>query len=115
MLTRDQILAATDLPTAQVDVPEWGGSVLVRTMTAGQRDRFEASVQGKRIEDIRATLAALTICGEDGSLLFSAEDVAALAGKSALALNRVFETAGRLNGILPGDVEELEKNYEGAR
>ncbi len=44
MLSRDQILGASDLPTETVDVPEWGGQVIVRSMTGAERDRFELSL-----------------------------------------------------------------------
>jgi hypothetical protein len=40
-LTKDEILEAADLSTKAVDVPEWGGSVNVRTMTGADRDAFE--------------------------------------------------------------------------
>ena len=43
-LTKDQILEANDLQSESVTVPEWGGDVLVRTMTGADRDAFEASM-----------------------------------------------------------------------
>ena len=44
MLTKDQILKSDDLPSEEVSVPEWGGSVMVRSMTGYERDQFEQSV-----------------------------------------------------------------------
>lgn len=39
-------------------------------------------------------------------------DVKALGRKSALALNRVFEVAQRINGLTEEDMEELAGNLE---
>ena len=51
-LTRDQILAVSDIQTEEVHVPEWGGTVLVRGLTGAERDEFEAGMatpQGNRV------------------------------------------------------------------
>lgn len=118
-LTREQILGAEDLETEVVDVPEWGGQVLVRGMTGTERDAFEASIvemRGKQsrvdMRNIRAKLVAKSIVDEEGKLLFSDADVRALGQKSASALDRVFTAAQRVSGISDTDVEELAKNSE---
>lgn len=64
------------------------------------------------MKNLRAKLVALTIVDEEGNRIFSQQDVNLLGKKSALALNRVFEVAQRLNGLKPEDVEELTKNSE---
>lgn len=110
MSTREQILAIDDVQVVPVAVPEWGMTVHVRSMTAGDRDRFEASMQGKALNDIRAKLAVATVCDADGTRVFNPDDVAALSAKSAAALSRLFNAAAQLNHLLPGDVEALEKN-----
>jgi hypothetical protein len=106
-LTRDQILEVADLRSEAVDVPEWGGSVLVRTMTGFDRDAFESSMMtvasdGSRKPDmtnLRAKLVALTLVDEANSRLFDVADIPRLALKSAAALERVFDVAQRINGI----------------
>lgn len=110
-LTRSAILAAQDLPLKEVQVPEWGGAVYVRMMTAGERDAFEASQgQGNPHRDLRARLAVATVCDSCGSALFTAEDVPALTAKSGRALDRIFAAAAKHNGITAADVEDLRKN-----
>jgi hypothetical protein len=108
-LSRDAILAASDLDKASVDVPEWGGSVNVRQMTAADRDAYEAecypidTATGKasiRRDNIRARLLARTVCSDDGNLLFTFADVEALGAKSSAALERVYVEAKRINGML---------------
>lgn len=122
MLTKDQILKADDLATETVPVPEWGGEVLVRTMTGEERDRWESSITSKRGDDIkvnmvnlRARLCAETIVGDDGELLFTKEDIDVLGKKSAKALDRIFGVAQSLNGLGKNDLKELAKNSEAAR
>lgn len=122
ILTKDEILSAQDIKTEEVEVIEWGGSVLVRGLTALERDRFEASVisqHGKsvkvKMEGARAKLASLTIVDEDGKRIFSQADLAKLSGKSAGALNRVYNVAARLSGITDEDLEEITQDFEGGQ
>jgi hypothetical protein len=111
-LTRDQILQAADVgPLVAVDLPEWGGTAHVRVMTGTQRDRFEAAFALDKA-NVRARLAAYTLCDEAGQPLFAEADVAALGERSSLALDRVFAAAMKLNGIGKPDVDALEKNSE---
>ena len=115
MLTRDQILAANDTPTQTVLVPEWGGSVTVRTMSARDRDALEfaaiaAREDGGTVDNVRARYAAACIVDDKGAQLFTDEDIALLGNKSGAALDRVYQAIAELNRIMPGDIEELAKN-----
>jgi len=116
-LSRDQILSAGDVTIEEVQVPEWGGSVYVRSLNGRARDRFESSrfkLKGDKVEMIhdntRAVLLSLSLCDEAGTLLFSEADVAALGEKNAAAMDRCFEVAQRLSGLRNKDVEEKLKN-----
>jgi len=117
LLTKQDILNARDLATEDIDVPEWGGTVRVRTLTGRERDLFEASLttgEGKKrkvdLANIRAKLVAMCIVDETGAREFEDTEIAALGAKSAAALDRVFSACQRLNGLSSQDVEELEKN-----
>ena len=117
-LTAEAILGADDLPSIRVEVPEWGGHLFVRSMTAGERDLWEAWLldsdeargKGEKVDTIRATLVALTAVNGAGERMFTAEQMPALAKKSAKAMDRVFERARALNAMSAADIEELEKN-----
>tara|TARA_R110002020_G_scaffold273792_1_gene488961 strand:+ start:7857 stop:8204 length:348 start_codon:yes stop_codon:yes gene_type:complete len=115
MLSKDAILKADDLPKELVDVPEWGGSVYVRTLRGNERDNFEQSLVGKKqktsLENVRARFAVLTICDESCTRLFTDADAKALGEKSAAALDRVFAVAQRLNGFSEKDASELSQNF----
>lgn len=115
LLSRDQILKVRDIEIEKVEVPEWGGHVYVKTMSGKERDLFEVNqVIGESAEDkygdIRARMAAMTICNEKGELLFDYNDIMALGKKSVAALNRVFSVAQRLSRLKNVDVEEMSKN-----
>lgn len=118
MLSKSDILAAADLKTETVDVPEWGGSVVVRTMTGADRGAFEAAVMmidasGKRQPDMRnmrAKLCVATVIDEAGNRLFDESDIGELQNKSSAALDAVFKAAQRLNGMAPESLEDAEKN-----
>ncbi|WP_299195759.1 hypothetical protein [uncultured Amphritea sp.] len=114
LLTRDQILAADDHKTEVVPVPEWGGEVMVGTMSGTARDKLEASVIGKNgganLTNARAKYLAACVVDEAGNLMFSEKDITKLGSKSVAALDRVFEVAQRLNRITDADLEDLAKN-----
>lgn len=116
-LTRDQIMSIDDLPTETVEVPEWGGSVIVRGLTAAERDDYELSSVQQRGKDrvvnlanLRARLVARSVVNEAGQRLFSDEDAELLGRKSGRAIERIFPTAQRLSGLSKKAVEEIAGN-----
>ena len=122
LLTKSAILAANDLKTQDVDVPEWGGAVRVRAFSGRERDAFEASMvrgDGKDrkvdLTNMRARLVALSVVDEAGQRVFTDEEVDLLGAKSGAALDRVFAVAQELNGLSGADVEALAKNSSAAQ
>ena len=114
------ILDSDDLKIEKVAVPEWpkvNGHLYVKVMTGTARDAFESAFVkgGSVLINVRAKLAARTLCDSDGKLVFTDADIPALGQKSAAALDRVFASAQRLNGIGEADVEALAKNSEAAQ
>lgn len=118
-LSREEILGADDIQYRTVEVPEWGGSVRIQTLTGEDRDEYETSLvrfdadSGKAeaaVDNLRCKLLVACIVDEHGKRQFSASDVAALGKKSGAALDRVFDAAKKLNRIGEEEVEELVKN-----
>lgn len=103
ILNREQIAAAQDLKHEDVPVPEWGGDVRVRVMTGVEREAFGASLIGPNgkpdMKNYKLGLVATCMVGEDGRPLFGLDEVQFLGEKSAVALERVFDVAQRLNGV----------------
>jgi len=119
LLTKQQIVDANDLETVEVNVPQWGGSVLVRALTAKQRGQLMSTLidqtkDGRtlRLQDLQARLCAMSIVDGQGKRFFSDNELAALGAKSSAALQRVFEAAQRLSGLSDEQVGELSKNSD---
>lgn len=121
-LSKDQILAAEDIPTKDVEVPEWGGSVRMRGLTGSERDAYESSLfqqRGEkrilRTENARARLVAMCIVDEDGERMFSDAEAKDLGRKSGKVLDRLFDEARKLSGLTAEDVEELAEGFDSAQ
>ncbi len=117
VLGKDGILGAEDLITEAVEVEEWGGWVLIRTLTGRERDRLEADIltgrngkAGVNLDNVRAKMVVATAVDDDGKQLFTLGDVVKLGEKSGTALSKVATVAQRLAGLSTTDVEELAKN-----
>ena len=121
--SRDMILSIDDLKTEDVEVPEWGVTVRVREMTGSERGLFEKTISKVSTrpdgttnvemdaQNIRVQLCAMTMVDEEGKRLFGDTELKALGGKSAKAIQRVFDVASRLSGISDDSVEdEMEKS-----
>lgn len=130
-LSGDDILAADDLETREVEVPEWKGTVLIRALSGKERDAYEAScmierpaiaADGKRIPgqmtmhrsllNIRAKLVGRALVGPDGKRLYKDTEIAALGEKSGAVLDRLFDIAAEMAGLTAADVEALENFSE---
>lgn len=111
-LSRDAILSCSDLRKTEVPVPEWGGSVYVRVLSGAEKDKLEGYLKEHPHENVRAFIAAGSICDDSGCLLFSVGDLDALGNKSASALDRVYLAALEINAITEAEVDTLEKKSE---
>ena len=102
-LTRDQILSAEDLPTEDVDVPEWGGHLLLRVMPGIDREEFEGSVSedrdDKSTREFRTKLVAFCAVDDKGERLFTLEHVEKLGKKNGKVLDRLADICLRINGM----------------
>jgi hypothetical protein len=118
-LSKEDILKAEDLTTEEVDVPEWGGSVLVRGMTGRERDALEVSMRDERtgqrrpdaLANIRSKIVARCVVDDEGVRLFADADIAALGEKSAAATDRLFDVASRLSGMSDDDQEKMTRDF----
>jgi hypothetical protein len=117
VLTRKAILEARDLPLETVEVPEWGGEVMVRALTGEEKDNVEANAiefvgteQTLKLEGMRVKVVMLGAVDEEGERLFTEQDVIALGKKNSVALDRVFAVIQRMSGLDAKAVERARKN-----
>lgn len=124
-LTAAQIDQAKDLgDLVPVDVPEWGGRVYVRVMTAAERDEFERENLNLRdlgdqdsprvavMRNLRARLVAKVLCNAKGERLYPdfLEGARKIGGRKAAVVERLFKIASELNVLTEGDVETTAGN-----
>jgi hypothetical protein len=120
-LSKDDIFKAEDLPTRDVEVPEWGGIVRVRALSGSDRDEYDASMLRAqpdgtvlRVPGSRAKLVSLCIVKDNGDPMFSVGDIGRLAQKSATALDRVVAAIVDLSALSDETAAELEGNSDAA-
>lgn len=117
-LSREAIFAANDYKVEVVDVPEWGGQVKVKGLTGRERDEFEAGMFVRRgremvrdTANLRARLVVLCALDEAGNPLFQREDVKELGEKAGAPLDRIYEAAAKLSGIMESDLEDKIEDF----
>ena len=114
-MTGKDILELDDRQYEDVEVPEWHRAIRIRSLSLGDRLRVEALTPAGASGDVwllfQTTVVQLSATNGDGNLLFTADDVPALADKNPLAINRIFWAAIRINKMRAEDVEELQRNF----
>ena len=114
-LTRDQIAARMRPSVRRVESKELGGAIYLRELTAGERDRFQASCfvdngAGRKpnLIDANARLVAMVWVDADGAPLgYSAEEIARMRGD---LVGRIADLAVEMNGLGARAVEDARGN-----
>ena len=118
ILGLDEILGSP-LKLRTIEVPEWGGSIILREMSGRDREAFEEAVISMNGSDpqaskgnLRAWLISLAMVDEEGNRMFAdGKDVAALGDTSSTALIDICEEIKEMNGIGDQEVDELVKDF----
>lgn len=104
VLSRDAINAVAKTAPVEFNVPEWGGSVLLRYLPASAKDSYEmwaADIQKrlglKAVKDFRSKLVALCLVDADGKRLFGDDHITELAKQPAFIVDRLYKECERMN------------------
>ncbi len=116
-LSKSQIQSVDDLAREEVPIPEWKGSVLVQSLTAAQRDRWDQQItelgaENEPIENIRAAFAVIVCVDDDGQPMFKTEDIDWLGKKNGAALDRIWDVGRRISGMGRRSLEDAKGNSE---
>ncbi len=111
-LNREQIIGAADRQYVEVDVPEWGGTVRLRSLDAEQALHQEVLVKKRNAGDLKinplAAILSVSIVDASGTPLFNDKDMNELGKKSPAILIRLVKAVNTLNKLeedVSGDSE----------
>ena len=137
-LTLDQIKGSKDINFADVPIPEWDGTVRIKSLTAAERAQFEAKLmtiqQRMRIggakksdeeqyatvnfhaHEARVLLVTLSIVDEHGNRMFDADEAGLklVGSKGDGPIRRIYDAATKLNGMDSEAQKELAGESDAA-
>ena len=114
-LSREDILKIDDHATERLMVEDWHcngqpGEVLIRRITAAERDDIEAMAQRMELQNYRAKCCLLFLSDADGKPLLKRGDLTALGTKSGSALDCIHSAGVKFNRMGPAARDDAEKN-----
>lgn len=89
------------------------GTVYIKTMTASEREGLENKFAEEADKNgIRALVFIFSVCEEDGTLVFSVEDLEQVKALPSKIVGDVFDKSDELNSIVPKEkaIVEAVKN-----
>lgn len=96
-LSKDAIATAQDALTRVLEVPEWGGSVKIKTPSALDLETFTKAQLAGNYMQAQIELCAAAIVDEQGNRLFVTDEDKLLLGKKAMdVLKRVHDAINDL-------------------
>jgi len=119
ILTKGQISAADDRKIVELEIPEWGGSIRIREMSAADRIALAILVGGEEVPKnavlgLMTEIAARSIVDEKGDAMYTKEEADELfSAKSYAPLERIVGEARKLSVLSSEAVEEERKNSPG--
>lgn len=106
------VLGAQDVTFETVRVPEWGGSVRVRSLTGAERDKIVRADKPDGPAFYARVIAASLVDDEGENIGLDAGVPRQLAAKNAGALLRVWRVCQRLSGMGDNAVEEASEELK---
>ena len=121
-LSRKQIVSTQGLLTTEVEVPEWGGKVLVRELTAIEATDFglkavaggafisrggaRDSLQISELVNMYPRIIAMCVVDDSLAPILSEDDIRALSARSVVPIQRIIEEVFLLSGLSDDEDEE---------
>lgn len=108
-----QIQQTQDIHAMQVEVPEWGMTCFIKTLSRAEHDQWEVvltSTPDDKRGDIRIALVGLCLCDENGNRIVPDDKFAELGTKHFKAIERLYEAAVKHNSLGNDAVEDAKKN-----
>lgn len=120
-LGRDTILGHNSLETAEVECPEWGGTILCRALSGRERGIVEGLFLHAQqtdfnhrsladLGDVKTRTVLMAAIDEDGDRLFTNSDLDKLGALSAAPIDRIAAKVLGMSGVGDAEMEELESS-----
>lgn len=107
---RETIKSVNDHKSERVEVPEWGVTIFLRSLTGRQRDQFEQDAAKGKVDNARARVVVGAAYDEHGQPVFVPGDADWLAEKNAQVLDRLAEKVLAMSGITAPAAKSAEGN-----
>jgi hypothetical protein len=109
-LTKEQILGVEDRVLREIQVPEWGGSVWIRSLTVEEQIAFgEESSASEGTEHMTTVSLSFWVVNDKGDRMFSIEEAKALMKKNGAAVQRLFQAGLEINNPVSNRAVEAER------
>ena len=113
----DELKSVDDRERKTIYVERWEKNVLMRALSAGERENFETELirhkdHPDKLKGTRARLLATVLINEDGSPLIPDKNIAVLQARHAKVIADLFEDCIAMNAMTKEEVEGIEENSE---
>lgn len=116
ILTKTQILSVVDSELRKIEVPEWGGEVMIRAMSLKEKDVLDRLFDKPNLtdSDFMSHVMVVGVCDEAGQPIFTEDDIPGLLARNLFVVRRIVSDWRKLNGLLK-DTEDDAKAMEEAK
>ena len=106
-----EIIAAEDFRFVDVEVPEWGGTVRIRSLSAKQRDTLARKIKSDGEAEASEMMVVMCVVDENGQRVFEFKDIERLKAKSTVPIARIVRALGELTTAYNKSTEKYEENF----
>ena len=111
ILGKDAIFGITDLEYTELDVPEWGGTIRLQSLTGADANAIGAMSQKDVFtSDALVRLVIMSVVDAEGNKVFTDDNRDELNKRNAQVLIRIGQAALKLNGLSKEAIEDAAKN-----
>ncbi len=108
----EEIISSEDFRYQDVEVPEWGGTVRIRSLSAKQRDTLARKIKADGESEASEMMVVMCVVDEAGRRIFEFKDIERLKGKSTVPIARIVRALGELTGGTGKPTKEFEENFD---
>jgi hypothetical protein len=112
VLSADDILGTKDLAPVPYDIPEWGGKVYIRQLSAAEGRELGDLIEGPQKKGTTVKIVLFGLCDASGKRIFQDHQTKAMEGKCMKVINRVSTEILKVNGLVPDKAEQKKLEDE---